>query len=240
MGRPHEVLDVPRDADEDAVRDAYRELMKEHHPDQGGSTEEFMQIKDAYESMLDDGGVTAPLTAGSGGTVTATRPGTSEGTSEGSERGTVVDDDLALEASADGLVVRLTALTERLPNAALLPDHVEDGRRVGACFRIQNEAPEPVTWRARRVRFVGSEGERYLPSVYRPKRTELPDRWRGDDVELAPGESARSFLLSRTMPEDVAVEAVVYDQRASRGPDRRVRFELDGCERAALDREPFQ
>lgn len=237
MGRPHEVLDVPRDADEDVIRDAYRALMKEHHPDHGGSTEQFLRIKDAYESMLDDGGVTAPLTAGSGGgTVTATRPGTEEG----SEQGTVVEDDSALEASADGLVVRLTALTERLPNAALLPDHVEDGRRVGACFRVQNEAPEPVTWRARKVRFVGSEGERYLPSVYRPKQTDLPDRWRGDDVELDPGESANSFLLSRTMPEDVAVEAIVYDQRASRGPDRRVRFDLDGCERAALDREPFQ
>jgi len=238
MGRPHEILDVPRDADEGTIRAAYHELMMEHHPDQGGSTDRFLEIKRAYESMTADEGVTAPLTAGDGGTITASRPAASQSRTEG----TAVRDDagLALEAKADGLVVRLTALTERLPNAALLPSHVDDGRRVGACFRISNESPESVTWSARRVRFVDSGGDRYLPSVYRPKRTQLPDHWRGDDVELEPGETANSFLLSRVLPEDVAVDAIVYDQRASSGPDRRVRFDLDGRARAALDREPFQ
>lgn len=49
----HEVLGVDSDADEREVRDAYRERLKEAHPDHGGSPAEFTQVKDAKEAMLD-------------------------------------------------------------------------------------------------------------------------------------------------------------------------------------------
>ncbi|GAB3686261.1 hypothetical protein GCM10028857_18040 [Salinarchaeum chitinilyticum] len=234
MAEPHRVLGVQPDADEAAVRSAYRELLMEHHPDQGGSTERFLEIKNAYERVVEGGSVTDPLSDG-GEAVTATRQRVE--VSGETVRG---EDGLELVATADGLVVRLTALTDRLATEELLPSHVDPGRRVGASFRVTNETGRPVTWKARRVRFVGSQGERYLPSVYRPKQRRLPDRWRGDDVELDPGETARSFLLSRELPEDVAVDAVVYDQQSSVGPARRVEFDLDYDARTALDRTPFQ
>ncbi|WP_248518148.1 J domain-containing protein [Salinarchaeum laminariae] len=235
MAEPHRVLGVQPDADEATVRSAYRELLMEHHPDQGGSTEQFLRIKNAYERIVDGGSITDALSDG-GQTVSATRQRV-----EVSGEAVRGDDGLELVAEADGLVVRLTALTDRLATEELLPTHVVDpGRRVGASFRITNETGEPVTWQARRVRFVGSHGDRYLPSVYRPKQRRLPDRWRGDDVELDPGETARSFLLSRELPEDVAVDTVVYDQQSSAGPARRVEFALDYDARSALDRTPFQ
>lgn len=234
MADPYEVLGVPPNADDDIVRSAYRELLMEHHPDQGGSTEHFMQIKDAYERIVDGGPITASLADGAG-TVAATRRRV-EAT------GTTVrgDDGFELVAWADGLVVRLTTLTEELPTGRMLPSHVEHGRRVGVCFQVTNDTGHPVTWKARRVRFVDATGDPHLPSVYRPKRRDLPDRWRGDDVPLAPGDTAHSFVLSRTLPEDVAVDAVVYDQQSSTGPAYRVEFELDPSSRGALDREPFQ
>ncbi|MBP1986948.1 J domain-containing protein [Halolamina salifodinae] len=43
-----DTLGLARDADEDAVKTAYREQVKEVHPDQGGSQEEFQQLQDAY------------------------------------------------------------------------------------------------------------------------------------------------------------------------------------------------
>lgn len=234
MAEPHRVLGVKPDADEAAVRSAYRELLMEHHPDQGGSTDRFLRIKNAYERIVDGGSITDPLSDG-GETVTATRQRVEvSGETVRGEGG------VELVAEADGLVVRLTALTDRLATEELLPTHVDPGRRVGASFRVTNETGQPVTWQARRIRFVGSQGERYLPSVYRPKQRRLPDHWRGDDVDLDPGETARSFLLSRELPEDVAVEAVVYDQQSSVGPARRVEFDLDYDSRTALDRTPFQ
>lgn len=233
MADSHEVLGVPPGADEATVRSAYRDLLMEHHPDHGGSPERFMQIKDAYERIVEGNAITQALS--DGGTVTATRK-RAEVTGEAVED----EDGLQLVAEADGLVVRLVALTERLATEDVLPEHVDAGRRVGASFHVVNETGRPVTWKARRIRFVSSQGERYLPTVYRPKRRKLPDRWRGDDVELEPGETARSFLLSRELPEAVAIEAVVYDQQSSAGPTHRVEFTIDEPARSALDRQPFQ
>ncbi|WP_254271117.1 J domain-containing protein [Haloarcula marina] len=50
---PHTVLDVAPDAPDDAVEAAFREKAKEVHPDHGGSTEAFRQLKAAKEAMLD-------------------------------------------------------------------------------------------------------------------------------------------------------------------------------------------
>lgn len=291
MADPHEVLGVPPEADQATVRSAYRRLLKEHHPDHGGSTERFIRVREAYEALSDghgrsaDGGGLAAQVAGtirrdaddsrasrvppadggsgtSGGSVTgggsasSGRAATSDGTAASSgapsgdgtraspgtatARASSGPDGLELVAFADGLTLRLTAVTDRLPAGALLPDHVEPGRRVAACFLVENVAAEPATWEPRRVRFVDAGGERHHPSVYRPKRRSLPAGWRGDDLEVDPGVRARSFILSRSLPEDVAIEAVVYHQPTEAGPDRRVRFEVDDAVRGALDRDPFE
>lgn len=42
------VLGLDRGADAEAVTSAYREQVKEVHPDQGGSQEEFQRLQDAY------------------------------------------------------------------------------------------------------------------------------------------------------------------------------------------------
>lgn len=52
MDSPFEVLALDRDATEADVVRAYRERVKEAHPDQGGSVEEFQAVKAAYEELL--------------------------------------------------------------------------------------------------------------------------------------------------------------------------------------------
>jgi len=44
------VLGLPEGASEDAVRRAYRERVKEVHPDQGGDEEEFRRVRKAYDA----------------------------------------------------------------------------------------------------------------------------------------------------------------------------------------------
>ncbi|MFB6222715.1 MAG: ferredoxin Fer [Haloarcula sp.] len=51
MDSPFEVLGIPPDADDGEIVDAYRERVKEAHPDQGGSTAEFQTVKRAYERL---------------------------------------------------------------------------------------------------------------------------------------------------------------------------------------------
>lgn len=43
-----DTLGVPRDADEDEIRAAYREQVKEVHPDHGGEEEAFRELQEAY------------------------------------------------------------------------------------------------------------------------------------------------------------------------------------------------
>ena len=42
------ILDLPSSASEEDVRKAYRERVKEAHPDQGGDEEDFRRLQDAY------------------------------------------------------------------------------------------------------------------------------------------------------------------------------------------------
>lgn len=51
------VLGIPRDADDEAIRTAYRMLARRYHPDRGAgsSTEKFRQINEAYETLIDHG-----------------------------------------------------------------------------------------------------------------------------------------------------------------------------------------
>jgi ferredoxin len=53
MESPFAVLGIDPDADESAVKQAYRERVKEAHPDHGGSVEEFRAVRTAYERIKD-------------------------------------------------------------------------------------------------------------------------------------------------------------------------------------------
>jgi len=49
----HSVLGVERDATDAEVRSAYRRRIKETHPDNGGTQEQFERVQDAKEAMLE-------------------------------------------------------------------------------------------------------------------------------------------------------------------------------------------
>lgn len=47
----YNTLGVPRDADQDTIKKAYRKLAMQHHPDHGGDPNEFQKISEAYETL---------------------------------------------------------------------------------------------------------------------------------------------------------------------------------------------
>ena len=53
MDSPFAVLGLDSDADEAEIKRAYRERVKEAHPDHGGSVEEFRAVRTAYERLKD-------------------------------------------------------------------------------------------------------------------------------------------------------------------------------------------
>jgi curved DNA-binding protein CbpA len=51
VSSPFEVLGIEPDADEDELKEAYRQRVLETHPDHGGSAEAFRQVREAYEAV---------------------------------------------------------------------------------------------------------------------------------------------------------------------------------------------
>jgi DnaJ-class molecular chaperone len=49
------ILGIPKDADQETIRSAYRILASRYHPDRGAgsSTEKFRQVAEAYETLID-------------------------------------------------------------------------------------------------------------------------------------------------------------------------------------------
>ena len=53
MNDYYQILGVERTASPDDIKRAYRRLAAKHHPDRGGSTEEFQRIEEAYRNLSD-------------------------------------------------------------------------------------------------------------------------------------------------------------------------------------------
>lgn len=47
----YNTLGVPRNADQDTIKKAYRKLAMQHHPDKGGDPSQFQKISEAYETL---------------------------------------------------------------------------------------------------------------------------------------------------------------------------------------------
>jgi len=54
MCSPFAVLDVAPDADDGEIEAAYRRRVKDAHPDQGGTIDEFQRVRDAYRTIQSD------------------------------------------------------------------------------------------------------------------------------------------------------------------------------------------
>src|SRR5512136_3224960 len=53
----YEVLGIPRDADDNAIKKAYRKLARQYHPDvnkAGDAEAKFKELSEAYEVLSDD------------------------------------------------------------------------------------------------------------------------------------------------------------------------------------------
>lgn len=46
-----QVLDLPTDSSQQQIRQRYRQLASQHHPDRGGDARRFIQLREAYELL---------------------------------------------------------------------------------------------------------------------------------------------------------------------------------------------
>ena len=108
---PYDILGVPRDADDEDIRRAYRRLAKKEHPDaDGGDDNYFCRLNDAYESIRtperrrahsrEGARVTPPRWARSGREGSAWRTPSGRGFGFGRGPGSMFGGDLLASSSA--------------------------------------------------------------------------------------------------------------------------------------------
>ncbi len=50
--KSYEILEIEKDASKEEIKKAFREKVLKAHPDRGGSKEEFVQLREAYECLI--------------------------------------------------------------------------------------------------------------------------------------------------------------------------------------------
>mgnify|MGYP000669334939 CR=1 FL=1 len=138
---PFEVLGVERGADADEVKAAYRDRVKDAHPDHGGSPEEFRRVRDAYESIKAgdvnlerfDSSTSSPATSGTNGSVGTNGSGSGPASTYGrATPGRSAPTGAAESGGEDEAVERVSRI--QYLNYEVLDDHgwdVEDGDLFG-------------------------------------------------------------------------------------------------------------
>ncbi len=233
MDRPYSVLGVTPDADEEVVRDAYRSLMKDHHPDHGGSTEKFIRIKEAYDAIQRNDAAASAGRTGQSGSVrrstdggTTTKPGGSgthaarDGAVELTEH---ADPDavdcctgVGLELRGEYLTLRLVALVENADLTEFVASHMLEGNeeRPVAFVAVESTGDRTIRWRGNQcLSFVGSDGASYESAgAYCASDPKLPADWTGSDVTVEPGAQLRAVVIAEELPSDVTVTELAYTQ----------------------------
>ncbi|WP_247728277.1 J domain-containing protein [Halovivax limisalsi] len=220
MDRDYETLGISPDASIEEVRRQYRRLLKEHHPDHGGSRERFLRIKRAYEEIT---GESPPPTRRSA--LRSSFPATSADP-------TFVRDDadpVRTRLSVDGEYLSLSLVSMRqsleLSTIVSSPAVAPDVERPVAFFEATNNSDDALSWAAwTETTFVGTDGFMYQgSSILREQAGQFPGHWWPRKATLEPGRTLRAVVVAADLPAGVDVDRIVYTQR---GPA------VDGSERA--------
>lgn len=222
MPNPFEILEVRKDASDKVVEAAYKALVKEHHPDQGGSEKEFKKIKAAYESIKQNENAASKTPTESmgfdeefenlGGMDVSETKGTGS-----VEKGVTIIGDFAtasiqalVEIDVSGGVVYQSA--ESWQKASFNDDSFEESEpdRYFVLFDIKNTSDRLLRWHTNDTQFIGSGGYTYESSNFTLNENRMNSRVRTHSAEIESGRKVKVATLIEQTPPDIEVNEIVH------------------------------
>lgn len=231
MSNPYQVLGITKNANEVVAEAAYRALVKEHHPDQGGSQERFQEIQDAYEQIQN-----SDPTAGTTGSTNKfdgfARGLTTIGTpvSTASIEGTL-ESDLTIEERP--LRMSLVGLFRTDIEPLVWPhdtDSIQTEDRFLCVTRVENISEYVQKWNGvGQMKFVGSDGATYsatqdladteqsMPPIVDPRDKQLSPQFSSNYTTLEPQSWRLGITVAQSIPKGVDVNRLSYTQKVFDG-----------------------
>ncbi|WP_436343097.1 DUF5797 family protein [Natronorubrum sp. FCH18a] len=231
MPNPYEVLGITKNANEVVVEAAYRALVKEHHPDHGGSQERFQEIRDAYK-QIQNGDPTAGTTDGASTFSGFARGLVALGTpvSETSIESTLADD---LTIEKDPLRVSLVGLFRTDIEPLAWPhevDSIQTEDRFLCVTRVENTSEYVQKWNGlSKTKFVGSDGQTYspthdlastetdIPPIVDQRDTQLSPQFSTNYSKLEPKSWTLGITVAPNLPGEVDIQQVSYTHSVFEG-----------------------
>jgi hypothetical protein len=224
-------LGITKNADEIVVEAAYRALVKEHHPDQGGRQERFQEIQDAYE-RIQNGEPTAGTTDSTSTFSGFARGLTALGTpvSAASIEGTLADD-LTIEKGP--LRVSLVGLFRTDIEPLVWPheaDSIQTKDRFLCVTRVENISEYVQKWDGlTKTKFVGSNGQTYspthdlastetdIPPIVDQRDTKLSPQFSTNYSELEPKSWTLGITVAPNLPRETDIQRASYTHSVFEG-----------------------
>lgn len=243
---PYEILGITKNANEVVVEAAYKALVKEHHPDQGGSQDRFKEIQDAYEKIQGDDSTSGTRTG------TSTFSGFASGlaglgtpVSSASIEGMLADD---LTIEKHPLRVSLVGLFRTDIEPLVWPytaDSIQTENRFLCVTRIENISEYVQKWSGLgKMKFVGSDGQTYspkqdlasteadIPPIVDQRDKQLAPQFSANYAELEPKSWTIGITVAPNLPEEVDIQRLSYSHSIFEGHQtdghvkERIRYEF--------------
>jgi hypothetical protein len=208
MEEPHRILGVNKDAPEEVVDAAYRVLAKENHPDQGGNSEEFTKIKEAYNRIKSNDSANN----------TQSPPGWFDSvfSSEPAETISVVgDSDDQLTVNGEVFTVHLKAILPDVDASEIvqLPRELgENTRRTVVLFDIRNNTDDVQKWHRDDTTYTDKDGFTYERESTTIDSDKLGPRWTSFSVEIEPNARTYFVAMVEELPPDARLGKIVHSQ----------------------------
>lgn len=250
---PYSVLGLTSDADIEVVKAVYRTLSKKHHPDQGGSEEEFKRVNAAYNAIVNDSQFVDPAETESN-TNTRSQEGLFGGifSSEPIETKSMAGiPDYGITVEGDYLTASVIGLQHDAEIRDIVFTHMLDENpnplRTVILYDLENTSDQVIMWHADYSKYIGSDSYTYDRSDYLVDDSRVGSRWKTFSVEIEGGTRCRFIEIVEKMPEGVTLSKIVHTLsihapgRVSGSVEEQERFEfiIEETDLPALEQPPI-